>query len=118
MQKVRRKRIDWVAAPQVLSANRTHTESLGHAFGSQLNCVQYPPGWVVSHRRSPVTEQSVEMVQASPIFLEQPAPTLSRASARVNQPRWHVPAGFRATPSVRGGQAELAAPVFVRQEWP
>ena len=57
------------------------TAPSGQLSGSQLKIVQYPPGWVMSHKRSPEAEQLVETVQLSPIFGEQPNATrLSRTS--------------------------------------
>jgi hypothetical protein len=57
-----------------------HTESAGQVPGSQLKMVQYPPGWVMSHKRSPVAEQLVDTVQLSPIFGVQPSARAAAAS--------------------------------------
>ena len=55
--------------PQPGSAllKRTHAASSAQPFPRQLSCVQYPPGWDVSQRRSPRMEQSVETWHSSPI---------------------------------------------------
>ena len=50
----------------------TQTASSGQVPGSQLNCVQYPPGKFGSQILSPVGEQFVGSRHASPIFALQP----------------------------------------------
>ena len=57
-----------------MKRHSTHAPS-GQVSGSHENTVQYPPGWARSHWRSPVTEQSVELPQLSPICSLHPAPT-------------------------------------------
>ena len=46
---------------------RTHAASSAQPPPRQLSWVQYPPGWEISHKRSPRMEQSVETWHSSPI---------------------------------------------------
>ena len=63
----------------------THTLLLGHVPGSQSRMVQYPPVCERSHWRSPLIEQSVEVVHESPMDFAQLATTSPRATRRI---RW------------------------------
>src|SRR5512145_521657 len=53
---------------EVIARKPMHTDSSGHLPGSQLNLVQYPPGWVRSQSRSEVSEQSLSTSHLSPIL--------------------------------------------------
>jgi hypothetical protein len=58
-----------------------HVASSGQVPGSQLKSVQYPPGCVVSQRRSAVAEQSAFTSQASPISGLHPSETKREITA-------------------------------------
>src|SRR5690606_34398328 len=90
--------------------NPTHSASSGHWSGSQLKTVQYPSGWLVSQRRSPSWEQSIEVVQSSPISGLQPAAASASSTSAGRNGRGTIDLGRVHSPDPL--PAEAAGPAW------
>jgi hypothetical protein len=73
--------------PGTALSKRTHAASSAHPPPPQLSCVQYPPGWDRSQRRSPRIEQSVETWHLSPISGVHAASAASRTTPAPSRAR-------------------------------
>lgn len=66
-----------------LALNLTHCALSGQRVNSQSNTMHEPPGWDVSHKRSPVCEQSALVLQPEPIEGAQEHSKRTKANAAV-----------------------------------
>lgn len=82
----------------------------GHVSGSHAKTVQYPPGCARSHCRSPVTEQSEELPQESPMFCWHPMSATAPLS-KIGISRISVGGAYERAPSIANrSRTRLAAP--------